>query len=105
MPASTNSPMVPPLAVLLGAGQARHHRLHLPHDAVVHQRVRERQAAKVVGRDVRDLAGLHGLHAHAQWPPGEDRDGAHPRRGDLAPDRLGSALVDDQGPRLALEQA
>ena len=93
------------LAVLLGAGEARHHRLHLPHDAVVHRRMRERQAAEVVGRDERDLARDDGRHAHGERPAREDGDGADPRRRDLAPDGLGAAVVDDHGLRLALEQA
>ena len=93
------------LAVLLGAGQARHHRLHLPHDAVVHRRMRERQAAEVVGRDERDLARDDGRHAHRERPAREDGDGADPGRRDLAPDGLGAAVVDDHGLRLALEQA
>ena len=93
------------LAVLLGAGQPRHDRLHLLHHAVVHRRVGERQAAEVVGRDERDLARDGRRHPHAERSAGEDGDGADPRRADLAPDRLGAAVVDDHGLRLALEQA
>ena len=68
-------------------------------------RMRERQAAEVVGRDERDLARDDGRHAHGERPAREDGDGADPRRRDLAPDRLGAAVVDDHGLRLALEQA
>ncbi len=93
------------LAVLLGAGQARQDRLHLLHDALVDRRVRARQAPEVVGRDPRHLAHRRGLHAHGQRPAREHRDGADPGGRDLAPDRLGAALVDDEGLRLALQQA
>jgi hypothetical protein len=93
------------LAVLLGARQARHHGLHLAHDAVVHRGLGEDQAAEVVGRDERDLAGDDRRHAHRQRSTGEDGDGADPGRRDLAPDGLGAAVVDDDGLGLALEQA
>ena len=46
------------LAVLLRAGEARQDRLHLLHDALVHRRLREHEAAEVVGRDERDVADV-----------------------------------------------
>ena len=85
------------LAVLLGAGQARHHRLHLPHDALVHRRMREREAAEVVGRDERDLARRRSAAMRTASGPRVRTAMAPIQVGaDLAPDRLGAAVVDDR---------
>ena len=93
-----------PLAVLLHAGDPAHHGRDLLHDALVHRRLRERQAAEVVGLDERDAAGRLGLHAHSERPAGQHGDRSHPGRRKLAPDRLRALSLDEDDYRLALEQ-
>ncbi len=93
-----------PLAALLDRGHAAHHRPHAPHHRPVDGRLRERETAEVVGRDVADAALCEGLHAHAERPVGEHRDRRHPGGRLLAVDRLRSLAFDHQRLHRALEQ-
>ena len=76
-----------PLAVLLERRDAAHHRRDLLHHAPVHRRVRERQAAEVLGLDrARATHAGSARPSHAERRLGQHRDRAHPGRRGLAAD-------------------
>ncbi len=93
-----------PLAVLLHAGDARHHRGDLLHHALVHRRLGEGKPAEIVGLDQSEAGGRARAHADAERPAGEHGDGAHPGGGLLAPDRLDAIAVHEHVLHLPLEQ-
>ena len=84
-----------PLAVLLDRGDPAHHRRDLAHDAVVHARMGEGEAAEVVGLDARELAVLSAPHPDAEPAAGEHADRAHPRRRVVQAGGLDPAVLDE----------